>query len=424
MLTDHPLRYALANELHARPFLTISAPARGAYLAITPAKHAAIRDRAADRAHLIALLDRYGAPHPAPEATHYFGQIGQHWLKWEVHTEFVTYTLLGDGNADRPYNAATFDMFPQDWLEAAPGTRLTSALIRIEPMPDDQGILQRLGEWFVPESLAVSRVLDGELVVAADFRIDAGGHMRFAVFAAPECGARRIGRVMQRLCEIETYKAMSMLGLARARDIGPEMNALEERLTTIVTSLSDAGLDAPQTLQSLLETSARLEQLVAHTSFRFGATGAYETIVNQRIEVLREARFVGRQTFGEFMLRRYDPAMRTVKSTETRLHRLSERAIRAGDLLRTRVEVERSAQNQSLLQSMDRRSDLQLRLQRTVEGLSVVAISYYAVGLALYVLAPLEKLQGVSKPWLTAGVTPIVVLAVWLALRRIQRAMH
>jgi uncharacterized membrane-anchored protein len=229
---------------------------------------------------------------------------------------------------------------------------------------------------------------------------------------------------MQRLCEIETYKAMSMLGLARARDIGPEMNALEERLTTIVTSLSDAGLDAPQTLQSLLETSARLEQLVAHTSFRFGATGAYETIVNQRIEVLREARFVGRQTFGEFMLRRYDPAMRTVKSTETRLHRLSERAIRAGDLLRTRVEVERSAQNQSLLQSMDRRSDLQLRLQRTVEGLSVVAISYYAVGLALYVLAPLEKLQGVSKPWLTAGVTPVVVLAVWFALRRIQRAMH
>jgi uncharacterized membrane-anchored protein len=202
------------------------------------------------------------------------------------------------------------------------------------------------------------------------------------------------------------------------------MNALEERLTTIVTSLSDAGLDAPQTLQSLLETSARLEQLVAHTSFRFGATGAYETIVNQRIEVLREARFAGRQTFGEFMLRRYDPAMRTVKSTETRLHRLSERAIRAGDLLRTRVEVERSAQNQSLLQSMDRRSDLQLRLQRTVEGLSVVAISYYAVGLALYVLAPLEKLQGVSKPWLTAGVTPVVVLAVWLALRRIQRAMH
>jgi uncharacterized membrane-anchored protein len=183
-------------------------------------------------------------------------------------------------------------------------------------------------------------------------------------------------------------------------------------------------LDAPQTLQSLLETSARLEQLVAHTSFRFGATGAYETIVNQRIEVLREARFVGRQTFGEFMLRRYDPAMRTVKSTETRLHRLSERAIRAGDLLRTRVEVERSAQNQSLLQSMDRRSDLQLRLQRTVEGLSVVAISYYAVGLALYVLAPLEKLQGVSKPWLTAGVTPVVVLAVWFALRRIQRAMH
>lgn len=424
MLDDHPLRYALANELHARPFPTVSVPARGAFLAITPARHAAIRDRAADRAHLIALLDRYGASHPAPDATHYFGQIGRYWLKWEVHTEFVTYTLFGDGNAERPYDAATFDMFPQDWLDAAPGTRLTSALIRIEPMPDDAGILARLDDWFVPESLAVSRVLDGELVVAADFRIDSGGHMRFAMFAAPDCGVRRVGRVMQRLCEIETYKAMSMLGLARARDISPELNALEDQLTTIVTSLSDPHIDAPETLQSLLETSARLERLVAHTSFRFGATAAYETIVNQRIAVLREARFEGRQTFGEFMMRRYDPAMRTVKSTETRLHRLSERAIRAGDLLRTRVEVERSAQNQSLLQSMDRRSDLQLRLQRTVEGLSVVAISYYAVGLALYVFAPLEKVLGIAKYWLTAGVTPLVILVVWFALRRIQRAMH
>ncbi len=104
--------------------------------------------------------------------------------------------------------------------------------------------------------------------------------------------------------------------------------------------------------------------------------------MNQRIDVLREERFEGRQTFGEFMMRRFDPAMRTVKATERRLQAMADRAMRAGDLLRTRVDVERSAQNQKLLESMDRRADLQLRLQKTVEGLSVVAISYYAVNLA------------------------------------------
>jgi len=124
------------------------------------------------------------------------------------------------------------------------------------------------------------------------------------------------------------------------------------------------------------------------------------------------------------MMRRFDPAMRTVESTQARLKSLSDRALRAGDLLRTRVDVERSAQNQSLLTSMDARADQQLRLQQTVEGLSVVAISYYAVSLALYVLGPIEKTFGISKVYIAAGVTPIVLILVWLMIRRIHRRMH
>lgn len=423
-IADHPLRYALANELHARPFPTVRAPSRAAYLAIKPAQNAAARDREADRAHLIALLDRFGAQHPQPGATHYFGRIGKHDLKWESHTEFVTYTIFGEGVADRPFDAATFGIFPDDWLEAAPGTRVTSALIRIEVAPDDEEIARKAEEWFVPESLAIARVLDDQLIIAGDFRIDPAGHMRFAIFARPEAGARRIGRVVQRLCEIETYKAMSMLGLARARDLGPRMGAMDRQLSALVSDMCGPISHPAETLSSLLAISSELENIVAQSAFRFGATGAYESIVNQRIEVLREQRFGGRQTFGEFMMRRFDPAMRTVNSTEKRLQAMSDRALRAGDLLRTRVDVERSAQNQELLESMDRRADLQLRLQRTVEGLSVVAISYYAVNLVLYLLGPLEYADGLSKPILAAVSTPFVILGVWYMVRRIRRSVE
>lgn len=423
-IEDHPLRYSLVNELHARPFPSMKAPGRAAYLAIKPAQNAAERDRDAERAHLIDLLDRFGASHPQPGATHYFGQIGKYMLKWESHTEFVTYTIIGDGVAERPFDAATFEVFPQDWLNAAPGTRITSALIRVEPLIDDRQIEPKIEDWFVPESLAISRVLEDELVIASDFRIDPKGHMRFAIFARPETGERRIGRVMQRLCEIETYKSMSMLGLARVRDMGPTMNQLEDRLTKLVQGMADEAIQPAETLHQLLEVSAQLEGLIARSSFRFGATTAYELIVNQRIEVLREERFEGRQTFAEFMLRRYDPAMRTVKSSEVRLKAMSDRAIRAGDLLRTRVDVERSAQNQALLTSMDRRSDLQLRLQKTVEGLSVVAISYYALNLVLYMLGPIEKAFDIPKYYIAAAATPVVVLAVWLMLRRIHKHME
>ncbi len=423
-ITDHPLRYALANELHARPFPSLKAPARAAYLALKPAENAAGRDRELDRAHLIRLLDRFGAQHPQPGATHYSGQIGRHQLKWESHTEFVTYTIFGEGVAQNPFDAATFAVFPEDWLAEAPGTRITSALIRIEQAETDDGIKEKMEQWFVPESLAISRVLDGDLIIGADFRIDSTGHLRFAVFARPTTGDRRIGRVVQRLCEIETYKSMSMLGLARARELYPRMAAMDVNLAALVKDMCGPMTDPAATLQSLLTISAELENTVAESSFRFGATGAYETIVNQRIEILREERFGGRQTFAEFMMRRFDPAMRTVKSTEARLHAMSARAVRAAELLRTRVDVERSAQNQEILGSMDRRADLQLRLQRTVEGLSVVAISYYAVNLVLYVAAPLEYALHIGKPVLTAVATPLVILAVWWMVHRIRKAME
>ena len=124
------------------------------------------------------------------------------------------------------------------------------------------------------------------------------------------------------------------------------------------------------------------------------------------------------------MRRRWDPAMRTVRAAEARLALLSERAMRAGRLLSTQVEVARSAQNQAILKSMDRRADLQLRLQHTVEGLSVVAISYYAVGLAVNMLAPLAEPLGLGRGGVAAGLTPLVVLAVWLALRRVRARLE
>nr|WP_319948348.1 DUF3422 domain-containing protein [uncultured Shimia sp.] len=421
---DHPLRYKLTNELHARPFPSLKAPCTAVFLAVKQPSDAVGRDRSQDLAHLCALLDRHGAPHPQPNATHYSGDIGRHKLKWEQHTEFVTYTVFTEGLSVRPFDPAEFEVFPEDWLAAMPGVRMTSALVRVEKRSKSESLRQNLSDWFVPESLAVSDVLDGAAVVASDFRINPAGHMRMAVFVSPETGKRRVGRIVQRLCEIETYKSMSMLGFSRVRAMSPRLGALEGRLTELMAHISGTDEGAEVTLDSLLQVSAELESLIAETSFRFGATEAYETIVNQRIKVLREERHDGRQSFGEFMMRRYDPAMRTVSSTKGRLQALADRAIRAGDLLRTKVDVSRSAQNQALLESMDRRADLALRLQETVEGLSVVAISYYAVSLASYAAYPLASLMGLTKGELTAILTLPVVAVVWWMVKRIRSRMH
>ncbi|HQY44256.1 MAG TPA: DUF3422 domain-containing protein [Paracoccaceae bacterium] len=424
-LTDHPLRYALVNELHARPFPALTVPSQAIYLAVKEPLDAANRDRARDRAHLLALLDRHGAAHPPPEATHHSGRLGKYDLKWESHTEFLTYSAFSTGVSDHPFDPRSAEVFAADWLAAAPGKRIAAVMVRVEALPDDMAeVSRKLDEWFVPESLASSWAIDEAAVIAGDFQIDPAGLMRFAVFVRPGTGMRRVGRIVQRLCEIETYRAMSMLGLGRSRDLTSRLNALDPKLAALVTALTDDHKAAETTLHELLEISAELESLATRHSFRFGATGAYEAIVNQRIEVLRETRLQGRQTFGEFMRRRYDPAMRTVKSAERRLEQMAERAERAGELLRTRVDVERSAQNQKLLESMDTRADLALRLQHTVEGLSVVAISYYALSLANYALLPIAEGLHLPKTVLTALLVPAVVGLVWLMVRRIRRKLH
>lgn len=424
-IEDHPHRYTLVNELHARPAARIPVPGVAVFIALKPEREAAKRDRMRDRAHLLALLDRHGAGHPAPDATHHSCDLGRHHLKWESHTEFVTYTAFEQGQASRPFDPAAFDVFPETWLAEGQGKRLTSIIFQIEEMRESEAEMSaRLMDWFVPESLAAAYVLDGAAVIASDFRIDRAGHVRMAVFVKPGTGGRRVGRIIQRLCEIETYTTISMLGLLRARGLSAQMNALDDELSRLTREMKSPESRSDETLDALLRISSELENMMVETSFRFGATGAYEALVHQRVEVLREERFADRQSLHEFMTRRYDPAMRTVKSAELRLSKMAERAMRAGQLLGTRVDVERSSQNQKLLESMDRRADLQLRLQNTVEGLSVVAISYYAVNLVAYVAMPFVEPLGMSRTVAMALLAPAVVLGVWGMVRRIRHSFE
>ncbi|MDO5612211.1 MAG: DUF3422 domain-containing protein [Paracoccus sp. (in: a-proteobacteria)] len=421
---DHPLRYALVNELHARPSPRVMPPATVAYLAIKEPRDAVGRNRARDYDHLSALVARHGGPRPDPDGSHYAGQLGRHHLRWESHAEFVTYAAFTPGLPPHPFDPKAGAVFPADWQAGAPGKRVAAVLVQVQWLPDDiSELTARAAEWFAPDSLAMSWILEEAAVVASDFRIDSTGWMRFAVFVRPGESDARVGRIVQRLTELETYRAMSMLGLSRSRSLMRQLNGIEARLSEIVDHMS-ADQPADALLHELLKVSNQLETQATQNFFRFGATAAYEAIVAERVKSLRETRFQGRQTLSEFMTRRYLPAMRTVKSAEHRLNAALERATRAGDLLRTRVDVERSAQNQAVLNSMDRRADLQLRLQHTVEGLSVVAISYYAVGLAAYALAPLAGAVGLDKAALLALLVPLVVGAVWLSLRRIKAGLH
>lgn len=229
--------------------------------------------------------------------------------------------------------------------------------------------------------------------------------------------------MIQRLMEIETYRMLALLALPVARQLGPSLSDWESQLVEITTAMTGAvEQDEPHLLDRLTRLSAAIESSVSSTHYRFGAAGAYYELVDRRIAELREERIQGLQTFEEFTERRLAPAMNTCRWIGARQHSLSERVARASQLLSTRVDITREKQNQALLEQMNRRAKLQLRLQETVEGLSVAAITYYVVGLIGYAAKGLKAVGVGVNPDLVMGLSiPVVALAAALGVRQIRR---
>jgi uncharacterized membrane-anchored protein len=263
----------------------------------------------------------------------------------------------------------------------------------------------------------------GAAIVATDFRPDPAGFVRILL---RDCGLTqsRAGALVQRLLEIETYRLLALLGLPEAQKLLPRVQSIEARVSEVASQMTQSsGLEVDHELLDVLTSLlADLEAQSASWMFRIGATRAYETLVQQRLVAIGEEAHDGWPTIGAFLSRRMAPAMRTVEMLETRQSELARKLVRAANLLRTRVDVEIEQQNRDLLRSMNERTRMQLRLQQTVEGLSVAAITYYTVGLAAYVIKGLKDsgMISIDASLATAVVVPIVLLGVALVLRRIR----
>lgn len=416
---DHPSRAVLLRELHTRPTPRLVAPARVVHIALKEAGLAAARDRARD-IQLLAELAGSDAAAFGERTSATFERAGYR-VRFQNHTEHASYTAVQEEVAGLPFSESAADLFPPEVLKQAAARRLAAVIVEIRPMPSDpEAIPAIVADHLDPTSTVVVQLRDVG-VVAGDFRADDEGYLRWVLFVDDGVGPGRTGGTAQRLCDLETYRALAMLGFERARVLNRQLTAIDPGLAQLVNELVDDTRAADVILRDLLAVTAELESLAMASDFRFGATAAYDSIVRDRLRILNEQPFAGRRTISDFLLRRYRPAIRTARAADARLARMLDRAARAADLLRTRVDVDRSAQNQSLLRSMDERAETQLRLQHTVEGLSVVAISYYAVGLLGYLFAPLAAVAGVDKIWVMAACTPLVVIGAWWGIRQIRR---
>ncbi len=421
---NHPQRFVLHNEVHARGSLILDLPVRASHLALLLSNE----EKLLERDHLSKLCERYGKTSPEKDADHYCAIFDSFQVRWEQHGEFSTYTLYVQNIPEDPFAEPALKKVPIDWLSQLPGQLIVASHAAIMPAPesdtDEYTDLSSVSAYFSNNPVVGSKVTGGAAKVFTDFRIHVDGFSRFLIVNR-DLRTEQAGRLIHRLFEIEVYRVMTLLAFPIARKLAPELKKADRKLYTITNTMTQSGSNDAQLLDELTTLAAEIENHISTNHFRFAAASAYYQLVGRRVEDLREVRIQGIQTLGEFIKRRLEPAINTCQSTSNRFTLLSERIGNASQLLRTRVDIVIERQNQGLLTSMALRAKMQFRMQQTVEGISIVAITYYASGLIGYIAKALHAIGWPVSPEITVGISiPIIMLAVALGLKRVHKIIE
>lgn len=418
---DHPLRAAANAEVHARPADVLVAPLRLSYLALfSTASHEQEWQQLCD------LTRHFNVTPPREPSNHFSADLGKFRIRWERHTEFVRYTFIVAGIAEDPFSETALAGAPAEWLSALHGRIIVAAHAELVTMEEDfvdfESLAQRL---FGGNPLLGSRIAGGTAIALTDFQVGAD---RFSRLLVIDHGMtpRQAGRLLQILLELDTYRMLALLALPVARELTPFLTESERELSAVTSKLAHAAAeDESQLLDRLTRLEAQIESRRSDNLYRFDAASAYYELVHRRISELREARIPGLPTFEEFVERRLAPAMNTCRAVAARQQSLSERVASANQLLSTRVDITRERQNQALLESMNRRAQAQLRLQQTVEGLSIAAVTYYIVGLLGYLAKGLKAAGlGINAEIFMAAGIPVVAVLVALGVRRTRKVVE
>ncbi|MEO0398658.1 MAG: DUF3422 domain-containing protein [Pseudomonadota bacterium] len=419
---NHKQRFMLSNEVHARPPEPLTPSVNLTCIALTT--NWPYREQ--DREIVVELTKQFGATPPGIGAKHYNVMLGGFKLIWERHTEFTRYTFVTKSNGEEPFETAAIEAAPADWVASLPGRVIAAAnAVLVDELPNGQDQNSVSERFFDDNAVIGSTITGGSATAMTDFRVHSDGFSRFLV-QNRTMTPWHAGRIVQRLLEIETYRIMALLALPIAQELSPQLTVSENELAEITTAMTEAAeTEEPLLLERLTQLQANIEKGMIRGQYRFTAGNAYYDIVKSRIRELREERIVGMQTFQEFTERRLEPALNTCRSVARRQQTLSERVDRAAQLLSTRVDLSLEKQNQAVLESMNRRAELQLKLQQTVEGLSIAAISYYIIGLlAYFVKGVVGKQSGITPETVIAVSTPLVLLIVGAFIWRTRTRAH
>lgn len=410
-------------DLHARPFPVATTPVRVSHMTLL---HTGSDHYPRELQHLKSLCKRYSINPPSEGDVCFYQSFGEFEVRWERHTEFSSYTFLLKGKSQQCFAQPAITLLPDDWVSDLPGEVV--AAVHIEGVDADCHLVDKesLRPCFEGQRLIASQLGNGAASIWSALRLHSDGFNRILLVnkSLNEC---QTGRLLRALLELEAYRNMMLLAFPVAQQTSAKVSEMETELADLLRQISGERIisEEREQLEKLSDMAAAVAELIAETRYRFDAARAYYQMVQSRLEDLQESDLNGLQTISAFIEHRLGPAFRTAEATKRRLDDLSRRVDRASDFLRTRVDMSMEAQNQALLQSMDKRAQLQFRLQQTVEGLSVVVITYYILALSGFLLkAGKEYIPGLEVDMARAVLLLPVFFGVWMITRRVKKHLH
>lgn len=437
---DHPMRMQLHEEVHARPPIPLWPNERvlsQSFLLDALTRESQIQwilslskalgvenDRAKDHSFKMLSLT------PEPERV---------LIKWELHGEFATIAAItrnpvkitGPLLESRLSLEKSLDELLRKLgcpiISQAGGERISAVDLVFEHRPLF-GEAQEVSAMFNGNTVLGSYILDSKKAqLWTDLRLDDDGYISYLI-PHDVMGSRQAGRVARALAEAETYRMAAMIAFPVAKSLSMPLRAAESELAELSKDISqlqsEPGIHTEKDgkfLGELSHLASRAEQWSSEYGLRFTASEAYSQLLNKNLFELAESSIPGVQSLSEFMDRRFQPAMGTCIWTQRRLKELSDRISRTTQTLRTRIEFVNEEQTQKLLASMDQRARLQLRLQETVESLSVLVLTYYVVSLLAYVAKGGKEAGLAIHPEIIAAVAAPIVAIVFLVISKQRR---
>ncbi len=254
-IKDHPERFVVNNEVHARPYQIMDSPLRVTHLAMLS------NNRVADLSALSELCDRFAITRPNPEASFFVGEFPLFQIRWEHHTEFSTYTISEQKNSAIPFQECALSLLPIEWVSRLTGNVITRLNLELVDRKTDALDFGALSELFTSNTVAGSLVSDGAARVWTDFHIHADGFNRILVENL-SLHQRKAGRLVQRILEIETYRMFALLGLPLARQYSQDLTQCDKQLEAITQKVS--LLQKGEGEQSLLDELSQVAATVEH----------------------------------------------------------------------------------------------------------------------------------------------------------------